>query len=193
MKHKKILISLLISSLVVNLIHPVQGTPQKKAETILNQTDDLISRTTPSSPSYMKLTSMRSLMENMIEDGVNEKELKKLEELEETINETIIREERARAKSMFLLIFGVSSVIVALALLTKLKSVDGEILNHLNGKKQVLTTNQIAESLDRSWATVQSHLLQMLSKGMVNHLRVGQNHGWQINKKGRGFIEGNGK
>lgn len=170
------------------LVSPIYCSPSERANVILNQTDQLINQISSSSPSYMKLVSIRSLMEEIIEEGVNETELRRLEGLKETVNETVVDENRARAKTFFLLIFGASTVAFALALLQKLRKVDGEILDHLENNNKLLTTNQIAESLNRSWATVQSHLLKMLSDGVVEHTRVGNVHGWKLNKKGR-FLE----
>ena len=161
---------------------PVLGS--KNASSILQEADRLIDKIPTSSPFYMKAMSIRSLM-----DQINETDLEELENLKQTLNQTVTEEEKARARSFLFLVLGVSAMAIGFALLQKLRQVDEEILNYLASQDRLLTTNQIAESLNRSWATTQSHLLEMVSRGLVDHLEIGNCHAWRLNERGKRFLK----
>lgn len=70
-----------------------------------------------------------------------------------------------------------------------MKKIDEDILSFLNNQKKLVTTADVAHGIGKPWATVQLHLLTLLSKNYVTHVLIGRTHGWKISEEGRSFLE----
>ena len=62
---------------------------------------------------------------------------------------------------------------------------DTRILKFLHKEDWPVTTEMVAEELDRSWNTAQIHLYKLLAERLIKGKRVGRQNQWMITDLGR--------